>query len=123
MVGQQRDIGRCRHQYGVDGNLQKHAQGEQIVHRGQRRPVLPFVNGLGSIKPKVVLHVLDGQTPLLAELSNVLAGGFKVDRREMLHFHRIFPPAYSVGRSYLLIASGSIIPEKACFCKGAKKLS
>ena len=49
------------HQEVFHGHPQESGQGKQVIHRGQALTMLPLVNGLRVLKPKVGLKIPHGQ--------------------------------------------------------------
>lgn len=60
-------------------HAQEPGQGEQIVHRGQRLAPLPLVNGLGVLKPEILLDLPHREPTSLAGLLDGLACAFHID--------------------------------------------
>ena len=71
----------------LNGHLQQDSQGIEVVRAGQGLPFLPFIDGLRSLKTKVLLQVRNGQTAGFAEVGNVPAGGNHVNHGKVLDGH------------------------------------
>ena len=93
-------------------------QTDKIIHRRQRRSVLPFIDCLRRVKAKRRLYIVYGKACGLSELCDIVAGLYRIDRGKV-HFSSSpdkfrYPQAqkaaclFSPGRRLITISEGSV---------------
>ena len=82
----------------LNGYFKEVAEGIKVVRAGQRFPALPLIDGLRSIKTKILLQGSNRQPPCFPQLGDVPASGDHVDNGEVFDAHEATSFRWSVVR-------------------------